>query len=202
MKKFLVLFFLSLIVVGTGSVLVSFAQRDAHCPVPVLPMNANSEKLAALTEIKGCVFKTIYEGEGLDPAFILATPQPVLKSEERGLKWLVNAQATNGGFGSGTHARQDIIDPHAVSADPATTAMVGMALLRLGNGLEQGVYAQQLKKATEYILLQVEGSPKGSLNITTLQGTQIQSKLGANIDVALAAQFLTNLSTKLGENHR
>ena len=204
MKKSLVLLFLSLIVVGTGSVLVAFAQRGAvgthaHCPVPFLPSNANSEKLAALTEIKGCVFKTVYEGEGLDPSFILATPQPVIKSEERGLKWLVQAQAANGGFGSGTHARQDIVDPHAVSADPATTAMVGMALLRLGNSLEKGEYSDQLKRATEYILDQVEKSPKGAINITTLTGTQIQSKLGANIDVALAAQFLTNLSAKLDE---
>ncbi len=206
MKKFLVVLFLSLFVVGTGFVLVSFAQRsgvdaDAHCHVPDLPSNANSEKLAARADAKGCVFKTIYEGEGLDPSFILATPQPVLKSEERGLKWLVQAQAANGGFGSGTHVRQDIIDPHAVSADPATTAMVGMALLRLGNSLEKGEHSNQLKRATDYILEQVEKAPKGAINITTLQGTQIQSKLGANIDVALSAQFLTNLSAKLGEQH-
>ena len=113
----------------------------------------------------------------------------------------VQAQAANGGFGSGTHVRQDIIDPHAVSADPATTAMVGMALLRLGNSLEKGEHSNQLKRATDYILEQVEKAPKGAINITTLQGTQIQSKLGANIDVALSAQFLTNLSAKLGEQH-
>lgn len=47
------------------------------------------------------MFKTIYEGEGLDSSFVLATPGPVLLSEERGLAWLVKAQANNGGFGSG-----------------------------------------------------------------------------------------------------
>ena len=103
MKKFLVVLFLSLFVVGTGFVLVSFAQRsgvdaDAHCHVPDLPSNANSEKLAARADAKGCVFKTIYEGEGLDPSFILATPQPVLKSEERGLRRLVQAQSAYGGL--------------------------------------------------------------------------------------------------------
>ncbi len=206
MKKPLIVATLVVVAIGTCSVLVSFRQStsvgtDANCHVPAVAVDANAQKLADLATAKGCVFKTVYEGEGLDPSFVLATPQPVLKSEERGLKWLVQAQAANGGFGSGTHARQDIVDPHAVSADPATTAMVGMALLRLGNGLEQGEYSNQLKRATEYILDQVEKSPKGAINITTLTGTQIQSKLGAHIDVALAAQFLTNLSAKLGEQH-
>jgi len=49
--------------------------------------------------------------------------------------------------------------------------------------------------------VQVEKTPKEASNITTLQGTQIQSKLGANIDVALTAQFLSNLVAKLGEQH-
>jgi hypothetical protein len=147
------------------------------------------------------VFKTVYEGEGLDSSFVLRTPEGVLRSETRGLTWLVKAQANDGGFGSGSHARQDIIDPHAVSTDPATTAMVGMALLRLGNTLDQGEQAGVLKRATEYLLMQVERSPKDARNITTLQGTQIQSKLGANIDVALTAQFLSNLLAKLGDQH-
>lgn len=152
-------------------------------------------------EPPGCVFKTVYEGEGLDSSFVLRTPEGVLRSEIRGLTWLVKAQANDGGFGSGSHARQDIIDPHAVSTDPATTAMVGMALLRLGNTLDQGEQSGVLKRATEYLLVQVERSPKEARNITTLQGTQIQSKLGANIDVALTAQFLSNLLAKLGDQH-
>ena len=36
------------------------------------------------TPPKGCVFKTIYEGEGLDPSFVLKTPAEVLTSETRG----------------------------------------------------------------------------------------------------------------------
>ena len=73
----------------------------------------------------------------------------------------MKAQANDGGFGRGTHARQDIIDPHAVSTDPATTAMVGMALLRMGNTLERANTAPRLKKATEYLLVQVEGRTEG-----------------------------------------
>jgi len=187
---------------GTAFVLVSFRQPDPvepspHCPVPPTVHDLVLDR----PEHKGCVFKTVYEGEGLDSNFVLVTPQLVLQAEQRGLDWLVRAQATNGGFGCGTHARQDIMDPHAVSTDPATTAMVGMALMRLGNTPDKGTYAGQMKRLTEYLLSQVEAVPKNARNITQLTGTQIQAKLGANIDVALTAQFLSNLIAKLGEKH-
>lgn len=205
MNKKLLILIIVLVATGAYGVLVSFRQSapttDALCHVPDVDVDANGVKLAVLSEPKGCVFKTVFEGEGLDPNFVLTTPKPVMLSEERGLLWLMKAQANDGGFGSGSHARQDIMDPHAVSSDPATTAMVGMALLRMGNLLESGAQTAQLQKATDYILLQVEAAPQGAINITTLQGTQIQSKLGANIDVALAAQFLSNLVAKLGDQH-
>jgi len=205
MNKKLLILVIVLVATSAYGVLVSFRQSaptsDALCHVPTIEADANGVKLAVLSEPKGCVFKTVYEGEGLDPGFVLTTPKPVMLSEERGLQWLMKAQGNDGGFGSGSHARQDIMDPHAVSSDPATTAMVGMALLRMGNLLESGEQSAQLKKATDYILAQVDASPQTAINITTLQGTQIQSKLGANIDVALAAQFLSNLVAKLGDQH-
>lgn len=192
----------ALLLAGSAFALVSFRHTGPmadlpHCPVPPTDQALVTDR----PEVKGCVFKTVYEAEGLDSSFALTTPQAVVRSEERGLEWLVRAQANDGGFGCGTHARQDIIDPHAVSTDPATTAMVGMALLRLGNTLDRGAQAQQLKRATEYLLAQVEKTPKGATNITTLTGTQIQSKLGANIDVALTTQFLSNLLAKIGDKH-
>jgi hypothetical protein len=150
---------------------------------------------------KGCVFKTVYEGEGLDPAFIVKTSAEVRGSEDRGLTWLLKAQLDNGGFGAGTHAHQEVMDPHAVQADPATTAMVGMALLRMGSTMDEGTYATQVKKATLFLLDCVERSPKESFNVTELQGTQIQVKLGANIDVALTAQFFSNLLQRTSAQH-
>lgn len=184
-------------------VLVSFRQAGASVDAPRCHVPAGDPTLTAKVKepAKGCVFKTVYEGEGLDPSFVLQTPENVVKSEQRGLEWLIKAQANDGGFGCGSHARQDIVDPHAVSTDPATTAMVGMALLRMGNSPDKGQQAQQLKRATEYLLAQVENAPKGAVNVTQLTGTQIQSKLGANIDVALTAQFLSNLIAKIGEDH-
>ncbi|MCB9184490.1 MAG: hypothetical protein H6591_11290 [Flavobacteriales bacterium] len=180
---------------ATGLIALSFSFRtplvgaNEHCHTPVAEPP------------HGCVFKTVYEGEGLDSGFVLNAPEAVLASEQRGLQWLVKAQAQDGGYGAGTHARQDITDPHAVSTDPATTAMVAMAIMRMGSTLDQGAYSAQLAKATEYLLKQVEASPKGAVNITQLQGTQIQVKLGANIDVALTAQYLSNLVAKLGDQH-
>jgi hypothetical protein len=130
------------------------------------------------------------------------TPEKVMTSLEHGLNWISEAQQKNGGWGAGSHYRQMEMNPHAVEADPATTSMVAMALLRTGTTLDKGEFREQLKNATEYILVQVEESDPNSLNITNLQNTQIQTKLGQNIDVVLASQFLTNLLEKLPKNHQ
>lgn len=142
---------------------------------------------------KGCVFRTVMGEEKADSFFIFKTTGRITTSIDRGLDWVARAQQNNGGWGAGSHARQDVLDPHSVSSDPATTAMVSMALLRTGNTLTKGTYSKQLKKATEYLLTAVETAQPNSSNITTLTGTQIQSKLGANIDVILTSQYLTNL---------
>ncbi|MEZ4806001.1 MAG: hypothetical protein R2815_00835 [Flavobacteriales bacterium] len=196
MKKSLNIVAVLAVTTGITAMLVSFREAPRTVDAPKCHVPA---PLAG--EVKGCVFKTVYEGEGLDSGFVLTTPKPVLQAEQRGLDWLVGAQAQDGGYGSGTHSRQDITDPHAVSTDPATTAMVAMALMRMGSTLDSGPNSRQLSRATEYLLKQVEGAPKNATNITTLQGTQIQVKLGANIDVALTAQFLSNLHARLEEKH-
>jgi hypothetical protein len=78
--------------------------------------------------------------------------------------------------------------------------MVAMAIMRSGSTLTSGQYQVQLVKATEYLLASVESTPNDQLNITATTGTQIQSKLGGNIDVVLTAQYLTNLLDNLGHN--
>lgn len=117
-----------------------------------------------------------------------------------GKQWLLKAQATNGGWGAGTHARQDITDPNAVQQDPATTAMSTMALMRLGEKLQGTINSDALKKAVEFLLQSVEKSSNESLNITSLTGTQPQIKLGQNIDVILTSQCLTNLLHQAGSD--
>lgn len=148
---------------------------------------------------KGCVFRTVMGEESADSMFIYKSDERVLTSIDRGLGWILKAQNSNGGWGAGSHARQDIMDPHAVAADPATTAMVSMALLRTGTTLKNGTHSQQLTKALHYLLNAVETSPANSLNITDQTGTQIQTKLGANIDVILTSQFFSNLLDQLDD---
>ena len=151
------------------------------------------EKQTLRAESKGCVFMTLFGEESSDSAFIYKTPDKVMTSLNKGLDWIATAQQSNGGWGAGSHSRQDIRDPHAVHTDPATTSMVAMALLRTGNTLQEGQYSSQLNKSLEYLLKAVETAPESATNITTEKGTQIQTKLGANIDVILTSQFLTNM---------
>lgn len=142
---------------------------------------------------KGCVFRTVFGEEPCDSDFIYKTPQNVAKSQTDALKYLAGAQNSDGGWGAGSHARQNVMDPHAVSSDPASTAMVAMAMLRCRNTPTEGQYSNHLNKALNYLLASVEASDNNALNITNLQSTQPQVKLGQNIDVVLTSQFLTNI---------
>lgn len=141
---------------------------------------------------QGCVFRTVMGEESSDSSFVYFSTPLVESSIKEGLAWLMRAQHPSGGWGAGTHARQDVMDPHAVPADPATTSMVGMALLRSGNTPTRGKYAEPLRRALLYVVTQAEQSSPTSPTVTEIRGTQIQSKLGANIDVILSTQFLSN----------
>ncbi|MEM7299141.1 MAG: hypothetical protein AAF391_12855, partial [Bacteroidota bacterium] len=142
---------------------------------------------------KGCTFKTLFGEESSEGFEIHKNSENVAVSLSTGLKFLVEAQHNNGGWGAGSHSMQHIRDPHAVKADPATTSMVGMALIRNGNTLKKGEYSNQLNRALEYLLKAVEETPENRLKITDQSGTQIQTKLGDNIDAVLAAQFFNNI---------
>lgn len=141
---------------------------------------------------KGCVFRTLMGEESSDSSFIYKSDAKVTATINRGLEWIAKAQNNNGGWGAGSHGRQDIMDPHAVQTDPATTSVVAMALLRSGNTYTSGSYSEQLRSALTYVLNAVESSSANSHNITDQTGTQIQIKLGQNIDVVMASQFLSN----------
>src|ERR1041385_4197349 len=142
---------------------------------------------------KGCVFRTVFGEDSSEDMYLFNTPEKVARSIDNALRYVVKAQQENGGWGAGTHAAQNIMDPHAVKTDPATTSMVLMAILRSGSTLTEGEYSAQLKSGLNYLLDQVERADKNSSTITSLTGTQIQVKLGANIDVVLTAQFLANV---------
>lgn len=121
------------------------------------------------------------------------TPRPLPAFVDKGIVWLAQAQFPNGGWGAGTHARQEIRDPRTVQIDPATTAFAAMALLRTGNTLTAGSYYQHVSKALSYMLEVVDTAPEDGPAITTITGTQPQTKLGQHIDVAMAAQFFSRV---------
>ncbi|HMB89260.1 MAG TPA: prenyltransferase/squalene oxidase repeat-containing protein, partial [Rhodothermales bacterium] len=126
-----------------------------------------------------------------DPGVTLTGEVPAFVA--RGLDWLAAAQFDNGGWGAGTHANQGIRDPHAVQIDPATTAFSAMALLRSGSTLTDGPYHDNVRRALDYLLGMVETYPEEGSKISNISGTQPQAKLGQNIDVAMTAQFLTQV---------
>ncbi len=128
-----------------------------------------------------------------------AKPAPLDPFLVKAIGWLVEAQAPSGGWGAGSHARQEVRDPHAVQDDPATTALAAMALLRAGNTLTSGDQQSALVKATEYLLKAVEESSADGPRITTLEGTQPQAKLGQLIDTSLAGNFLARLLPTLAD---
>lgn len=112
---------------------------------------------------------------------------------QSGMTWLIKAQSKDGGWGAGSHHRQGIHDPHAVSTDPATTAFASMALLRAGHTLQEGAYKDNLKKGLIYLLEAVENAPANSNSITDRVDTQPQRKLGRNVDVSMTSQFLSRI---------
>lgn len=146
-----------------------------------------------LEPMEGCVFMTVMGEQSSRDFDVYKTDANMSMSVRDGLDWLSDAQLPNGGYGAGSHSAQHVRDPHAVKADPATTSMVAMAYLRSGTTLKSGKYSQNLKKALNYILETVENTPKTAEYITDVRGTQIQTKLGQNIDAVLAAQFLSNV---------
>jgi hypothetical protein len=168
---------------GTACLLAAFTSNK----------EPKAKTLACATPEKACIFKTFMGLEPFDTALVIQNRALVESSLTRGLAWIAQAQMPDGGWGAGSHHRQDIRDPHAVTSDPATTALVGMSLLRNGHTLSAGNYSANLKKALNFLLEAVENTPDQARFITQLTNTQPQTKLGRNIDAILTAQFFTNV---------
>src|SRR5687767_1839082 len=120
MKRWKILSMLLLLI--STILLLSFTFRRADTKV--------TKRKVGFVPPKGCVFMTVMGEESSDSSFIYKSPEKVLTSMTRGLSWIVEAKNKNGGWGAGSHSRQDLQNPHAVETDPATTSMVAMALLR------------------------------------------------------------------------
>ena len=118
---------------------------------------------------------------------------PVPDFAKKGIDWLVEAQHSSGGWGAGSHANQQNLDPSKVKLDPATTAFSAMALLRAGHTPTEGIYRDALRKAATFLIETVEGYEKPGPRITDITGTQPQAKLGPLVDTTMTTQLLARL---------
>ena len=143
-------------------------------------------------EEKPCVFMSVMGEQSVSNYAQYKDDSKMTAVIEDGQKWLLNAQNKDGGWGAGSHSNQSEMNPHAVSSDPATTAMAAMALYRCGHTIDKGIYKEKLSDALLFLLNEVEKN-KDQEFITQIRGTQIQTKLGQNIDAVLILQFLNQV---------
>ncbi len=123
----------------------------------------------------------------------LPRPREIPPFLHKGISWLVEAQHPDGGWGGGSHAQQNLRDPHQVPTDPATTSFAALALLRAGHTPVSGSHQASSRRATEYLVKTVEAASDEGPKITDRTGTQPQAKLGALVDTSLTAQFLARV---------
>lgn len=114
---------------------------------------------------------------------VAVPPQAAEPDTRRPLDWLISAQNDDGSWGDG------VKDQHP---DVATTALAGLALVRLGHTGSRGEYQERTRRAVTYISAAVERTPQQEIAINP-PGTLPQRKLGRNIDTFVAAQFLAEV---------
>jgi hypothetical protein len=117
-------------------------------------------------------------------AAVAASPAPDV---ERPLAWLIAAQNTDGSWG------ETMKSP---TPDVATTAIAGIALVRLGHTGSTGEFQDTTRRAVRFVVAAVEKTPQDEIAINA-PGTLPQRKLGRNIDTFLAAQFLAEVLPSL-----
>ncbi|CAG0962626.1 hypothetical protein PLCT2_00845 [Planctomycetaceae bacterium] len=123
----------------------------------------------------------------------LPEPKPIAAFMGKGIEYLVKAQHESGGWGGGTHDHQEVRDPHAVKADPASTAFALMALMRAGHRPFEGAQKDVVLRGTKFLIAVVEDASPDGPKITTLENTQPQVKLGPYIDTSMTSQFLSRV---------
>jgi hypothetical protein len=162
---------------------------------------------------KGCVFKTLMGEDKMAAIIANHTPAQAQIAIDSALLWMQTAQLADGGWSANSTVSPNVKQqgqfqlnqvqnqPSTIeTSDPASTAMVCMALLRCLNTPTQGIYASQLNKGIEFLLKTTEQNEQLPYTNTTITNTQPQRKLGANIDNVLTAQFLSNLLNYVTEN--
>lgn len=123
-------------------------------------------------------------------------------SVARGIQWLVLTQGPDGGWGQDGGATSHVRQAERLEAngnDVANTASAVLALVHAGHLRVQGPHRIAVRRGVEFILGHLEASKEEGLAITTLQGTQIQRKLGPYIDTFLTSMLLSEIDGQMGD---
>lgn len=121
--------------------------------------------------------------------------QPIDIAVAKGAKWIASVQGHDGGWGQDGGETSYVRQGERLETngnDVANTAVAAMALRRAGNQ-----YSKNVEHALDFILRDVENSPVEGLLITNRNGTQIQRKLGPNIDTFLTSMLLSEVDGTL-----
>jgi hypothetical protein len=102
------------------------------------------------------------------------------------------AQNQDGSWGAEAQSR---------SPDVATTAIAGIALLRMGHTGSQGEFQARTRRAVDYVVAAVQRAPADEIAVQE-PGTLPQRKLGRNVDTYIAAQFLAEVLPTLPPDRR
>jgi hypothetical protein len=138
------------------------------------------------TLVIGFYAETAFSGSNNDPTSIAV---------DKGRKWLASVQGKDGGWGQDGGETSYVRQGERLESngnDVANTAVAAEALLHGGRE-----YRDQVRRAVDFILLQVEQSPDDGLAVTNLSNTQIQRKLGPYIDTFLTSKLLAELDGTL-----
>lgn len=103
------------------------------------------------------------------------------RSVTKGIEFLMKTMHRDGGCGVDIGQQQDI----------GCTAMVGLALLSLGNTPVEGSRSHEVRKIVNYLLRTVENMP--SDDITSQVQTQLQNKIGRHAHTFFATTFLSEV---------
>ncbi len=126
---------------------------------------------------------------------------PVSVAVQKGAQWLVSTQGKDGGWGQDGGETSYVRQGERLESngnDVANTAVAATALLHAGSTPTHGEYQAALLRAVDFILRHVDESPAEGLEITNLRGTQIQRKLGPDIDTFLTSKLLAELDGEMG----
>ena len=121
---------------------------------------------------------------------------------EKGVRWLVSVQGRDGGWGQDGGETSYVRTGERLETqgnDVANTAVAVQALVRAGHTATQGQHRDSVRRGVEFLLQRVEASPEEGLSVTSVNGTQIQRKLGPFIDTFLTSQLLAELDGEMGD---